>query len=113
MYPLLVNFNARTHFSVHYNTAQYSTVQYSAVNYSAVQYSAVQYSTVKHRTYLSFTAWQQPLVFSNSTPVDLNLLKSPFLRLLEDTARYAGLLLALTEGLLCCFGPFFAIFGVQ
>ena len=47
--------------------------------------------------------------------------------LLEDTARYAGLLLAPAEGfgrgfflafwqkkgLLCCFGPFLAIFGVQ
>ena len=48
---------------------------------------------------------------------------------LEDTARYAGLLLAPAEGfglrprlflpfgqkksLLCCFGPFLAFFGVQ
>ena len=48
---------------------------------------------------------------------------------LEDTARYAGLLLAPAEGFdlwprlflpegqkkgfLCCFGPFLAIFGVQ
>ena len=51
------------------------------------------------------------------------------LDILEDTARYAGLLLAPAEGfglrprlflplgqkksLLCCFGPFLAIFGVQ
>ena len=51
------------------------------------------------------------------------------LKILEDTARYAGLLLAPAEGfglrprlflpfgqkksLLCCFGPFLAIFGVQ
>ena len=51
------------------------------------------------------------------------------LLLLEGTARYAGLLLAPAEGfglrprlfwpfgqkksLLCCFGPFLAIFGVQ
>ena len=50
-------------------------------------------------------------------------------RVLEGTARYAGLLLAPAEGfglrprlflpfgqkmsLLCCFGPFLAIFGVQ
>ena len=49
--------------------------------------------------------------------------------ILEDTARYAGLLLAPAEGfglrprlflhfgqkksLLCCFGPFLAFFGVQ
>ena len=41
---------------------------------------------------------------------------------LEDTARYAGLLLAPAEGFdlgfflpksLCCFGPFLEIFGVQ
>ena len=32
--------------------------------------------------------------------------------LLEDTARYVGILLAPTEGF-GCFGPFLAIFGVQ
>ena len=53
----------------------------------------------------------------------------PFNPILEDTARYAGLLLAPAEGfslrprlflpfgqiksLLCCFGPFLAFFGVQ
>ena len=46
-----------------------------------------------------------------------------FNKILEDTARYAGLLLASAEGfgrgrgkkesLLCCFGPFLAIFGAQ
>ena len=51
----------------------------------------------------------------------------PLIRKLEDTARYAGLLLTLVEGFgrgffcpagqkksfLFCFGPFKAIFGVQ
>ena len=59
----------------------------------------------------------------------INFLKLLQLLILEGTARYAGLLLAPAEGfglrprlllpfgqkksLLCCFGPFLAIFGVQ
>ena len=49
----------------------------------------------------------------------VNVVSSPisketsYPRKLEDTARYAGLLLAPAEGFLCCFGPFLAIFGVQ
>ena len=53
-----------------------------------------------------------------------NNLKSSNKTSLEDTACYAGLLLAPAEGfglrpegqkkmLLCCFAPFLAIFGVQ
>ena len=57
------------------------------------------------------------------------LFKKLYNHILEGTARYAGLLLAPAEGfgvrprlflpfgqkksLLCCFGPFLAIFGVQ
>ena len=68
----------------------------------------------------------QDLLLCKHTP--LNTFSS-FLSTLEDTARYAGLLLAPAEGfglrprlflpfgqkksLLCCFGPFLAFFGVQ
>ena len=62
-------------------------------------------------------------------PPDMISQKTALLLLLEDTARYAGLLLAPAESfglvlglflpfgpkksLLCCFGPFLAFFGVQ